>query len=472
MAQAKALKPLFDEIVDAIHEKDGESDGISAAEFPARIRAIPSAGYTLVISFDAEFRGESYTVTGPDFWEYGTVTESLEERVAVAKGNATYTVTASNRAGREFSVTVLLGEAYGEYTVKLEAYHIWGVSWDGSAASKLTRTDDAALFSDPVPAVGDGSGSSPFDRVSPWRGMARVQDGENELVAIPKYWLRVQHAPFRVQISDKPLDGFQVSPAHRDREDGQGERDVVYIGRYACDTEYKSRSGYAPKTNTSLNTFRLEIHRLGDAYWQADFALQLTWWYLYLVEYADWDGQSAIGLGVVDASVPVNNGGTDSMRYHTGRAAGENGHVAVQYRNIESPWGNITECRDGIVANGTSIYTYNNPANFSSAYNGAGSTNRSTKTPAKGGTVKSMGYDNGDPSFIFPDAVTETANTYITDYFNYYGAGEHAVYVGYGVGSGTKAGPFATGTSRTAAGAYQDQGSRLMKLPLLREKGG
>lgn len=37
-----ALKPLFDSIVDAIHEKDGLADGIAAVDFPRRIREIPS----------------------------------------------------------------------------------------------------------------------------------------------------------------------------------------------------------------------------------------------------------------------------------------------------------------------------------------------------------------------------------------------------------------------------------------------
>lgn len=36
------LKRLFNEIVDAIHEKDGQTDGIAAKDFPERIRMIPA----------------------------------------------------------------------------------------------------------------------------------------------------------------------------------------------------------------------------------------------------------------------------------------------------------------------------------------------------------------------------------------------------------------------------------------------
>ncbi len=41
------LRPLFQAIAGAIREKDGSSEPIPAAEFPARIRAIPTAGILL-----------------------------------------------------------------------------------------------------------------------------------------------------------------------------------------------------------------------------------------------------------------------------------------------------------------------------------------------------------------------------------------------------------------------------------------
>ena len=34
-----------------------------------------------------------------------------------------------------------------------ESIHIYGAEWDGSSTTSWTRTDDSALFSDPVPAV-------------------------------------------------------------------------------------------------------------------------------------------------------------------------------------------------------------------------------------------------------------------------------------------------------------------------------
>lgn len=56
--------------------------------------------------------------------------------------------------------------------------------------------------------------------------MTIVMDGNNVLVKIPKYWIKVSHASLKVQITDKAAPGYQVSPAHRDRGDGKGERDI------------------------------------------------------------------------------------------------------------------------------------------------------------------------------------------------------------------------------------------------------
>jgi len=46
---------------------------------------------------------------------------------------------------------------------------IYGVEWDwtSSGQTKGTRTDAAASFGDPSPAVNNGSGSSPFDNLMP-----------------------------------------------------------------------------------------------------------------------------------------------------------------------------------------------------------------------------------------------------------------------------------------------------------------
>lgn len=387
---------------------------------------------------------------------------STGSAVFTVREAGTYTITAT-KSGQEASGTVQITASGQSKTLSLAYVHIYSASWDGSSTTKLTRGDDAALFTDPVPAVGNGAGSSPFDNRLPWSGMTKATDGNNVLVKIPKYWVKVSHAPFKVQIADKATPGYQVSPAHQDRGDGKGERDVVYIGRYECDGSYMSRSGQAPKVSTDIGTFRSGIHGLGANYWQADFALQLTWWFLYIVEYADWNGQTAIGQGNVSSGAKINTGATDSMSYHTGRAAGTDGRTAVQYRNIENPWGNVREWRDGIIFSDANISTYNNPANFADTYNGTGAVVRSNKRHTASDWIKAWGYDSSDPSFIYPSAGGGSDATFVPDYC-YYLTGTRALYVGGDYNNGSYAGPFYL-NSYAPSSVYPNLGSRLQKLP-------
>ena len=54
--------------------------------------------------------------------------------------------------------------------------NIYGAKWGGSSNPAWTRTDAAAGFPDPNPAVNNGNGSSPFDDLMPWSGMEVVDD--------------------------------------------------------------------------------------------------------------------------------------------------------------------------------------------------------------------------------------------------------------------------------------------------------
>jgi hypothetical protein len=78
-----------------------------------------------------------------------------------------------------------------------------------------------------------------------------------------------------------------ISPAHRDR--GEGEKDFVYIGRYHSDDNYKSISRKRPINYITRATARVNTHKLGSGYWQLDISMWITIWFLYLVEFANWD---------------------------------------------------------------------------------------------------------------------------------------------------------------------------------------
>ena len=69
----------------------------------------------------------------------------------------------------------------------------------------------------------------------------------------------------KLQIADKATPGFHVSPAHADRGDGKGERDIVYIGRYHCGADWKSKTRVMPKASITSSAARTGIHSLGEA---------------------------------------------------------------------------------------------------------------------------------------------------------------------------------------------------------------
>lgn len=282
---------------------------------------------------------------------------------AVADGTAAVTVTlaeGNNYLGSTATLSVsvqTVGPSSG----------IYGVSWDKSSSTTLSRTDDAALFTDPVPAVSNGNGSSPFDTIAPWSGMVRETVDGNAMVKIPKFYYKWTDdtGSLKLQISPTQQTGFHVSPAHADRGDGSGERAYVYVGRYHCSSGYTSKTGVMPLGNITRATARTGCANLGTGYYQLDYAMIWTIRMLYLVEYADWDSQKVIGFGCSPSAAKVNMGYTDSMTYHTGTdAANRTTYGGTQYRYIEGLWDNVYDWCDGITLSSRNPYVTLNPANY------------------------------------------------------------------------------------------------------------
>lgn len=346
--------------------------------------------------------------------------------------------------------------------------HIYGVEWDWTSGgpTKGTRTDDAASFGDPNPAVNNGNGSSPFDDIMPWAGMVIYNDATaGTLVAIPKYyykWTRTGSA-MKLQISPDPQDGFFVSPAHADRGDGQGERDYVYVGRYHCNTSYKSQAGSQPAANMTRAAARSSIHNLGSTYWQYDFAMYWTIMMLYLVEYADWNSQATIGYGCSPSNAKFNMGATDNMVYHTGTsAASRTTYGSVQYRHIEGLWDNVYDWCDGIRFSGSTVYCIANPASFSDT---SGGTNVGTRATSSGYI---SGWTNptadGFEYALYPNAVSGSETTYVCDYCSYHSSGV-VLDVGGNYNQSQNLGAFCLVGYYAASGQSTYIGCRLMKLP-------
>ena len=378
---------------------------------------LPNTGLMpeLIVTFNA---GSVITAVCGDQTVTATATDGTAVMALPGYGVWTVSATKDGVKSKEAVVTV---DAVKQYAVTLQYPTIYGVVWDGTSTTAWTRTDDAALFTDPVPAVNNGSGSSPFDNLQPWAGMVRVTDEEaGELVAIPKFWYKFTKSgnTLKLQIADGQVDGFYVSPAHADRGDGKGERDIVYVGRYHCHTSnYKSQTGGKPKASITRSAARSGIHNLGTTIWQFDLAMRQTIQMLYLVEFADWNSQTKIGYGCGNDSATENMGATDGMLYHTGtmQTSRTTYGVGVQYRYIEGLWDNVYDWMDGCYYNSNGLNIIMNPNNFSDSANGTLVGKPSSGYP----TVMSVADASG-VQWMYPTTANDSNTTYIPDIWVFY----------------------------------------------------
>lgn len=434
------------------------------------------------VSANVTTSGQSYTATVA--FTTLDVTAPSGSSITVNQGSTTLTGTSSGAAvkfylpaGGSWTVTATKGSetatdtvsvtAYASKAVELTFVKIYGVTWDKTTKTTLSRTDDAALFTDPTPALNGAGGSSPFDNRLPWSGMVKETVDGNALVKIPKFWYKWTDASgtLKLQIADKAVAGFHVSPAHADRGDGKGERDFVYIGRYKCDTNYNSKTGQSPKVNITRSAARTGIKALGTGYFQQDFAMFWTTRMLYLVEFADWDGQKVIGFNCGNNSAVEKTGSTDSMTYHTGttKASRETYGVGVQYRWIEDPWGSALEWCDGIRFSGADVYVFNNPNDFADA---SGGTKTGTR-PTSNGNITGWGVPttSGLEWALYPSAVSGSDYTVaVADHCIYFSSGA-VLYIGGYYYQNRNCGPFFLVGDSTATNSSGSRAARLQKLP-------
>jgi len=421
-----------------------------------RTKTLTLTYYTLTVTVKA---GSTVTAQCGDKTVSGTVPESGSIKLYLPIAG-TWTVTAT--LGDETAEGSLEVSEYKDYPLELAYTHIYGASWDGTSTTKWSRTDEAADFTDPVPYVaGASSYGSPFDNLQPWAGMVKSERTGGTMVSIPKFWYKLTQngRGMSIQIADRAVEGYSVSPAHMDRGDGHGERDVVYIGRYHCNDSYKSGIG-SPRANMTRSSARANIHGLGSAIWQCDFAMRFTLWLLYIVEFADWNSQAKIGYGCGNNSSPQSMGYTDSMPYHTGTTQSSRTAYGygTQYRNIEGLWDNVLDWCDGCYNNSDGLNIILNPSKFSDSSGGTAVGVPSNGYPSAFAVKATGGY----PLFI-PTAANGRAETYSCDFWGF-GSSYPCLSVGGSYGQSANRGLFYVNYS-SVSNTYGDIGCRLQELP-------
>lgn len=405
----------------------------------------------------------------------GTITAtsnntSVAKIKSINQSTGVVTVESVNDTTGTAKITVKVAEgtnykAASDTTVNVTAAFvtIYGVEWDWTSggSTRGKRTDAAASFGDPSPAVNNGSGSSPFDNLMPWSGMVKETRSGGVEVKEPKYWFKWTKTgkKLKLQIADGYVEGFSVDPVNRDRGDGLGELDYSYIGRYHCASGYKSTTGAAQQVNITRSQARTGIHNLGANFWQMDFA---QFWYvnmLFLVEFADWNGER-IGRGCSTSNSKMNNGQTDAMGYHTGTtAANRDSYGFTQYRNIEGWWDNVYDWMDGCYYNSNGLNVISNPNNFSDSANGTLVGTPSSGYPSDFTIPTASGLEWA----LFPSAANGSQTTYVPDSW-YFSGSNPCLFHGGSYSQNQGHGPFCVSYSGTSvSGGYI--GCRLQERP-------
>lgn len=391
----------------------------------------------------------------------GAINQTTGEVTVNSVGDTTGTATIKVKVAESANY---LAPADKDVPVKAQFVTIYGVEWDwtSSGPTKGTRTDAAAGFSDPNPAVNNGNGSSPFDNLMPWAGMVKETRTGGVMVKEPKYWYKWTKTgkKLKLQIADGPVEGFHVDPVNMDRGDGLGELNFSYIARYHCASgTYKSETNKAQQVSITRSAARTSIHNLGANIWQMDFAQM---WYvgmLFLVEFADWNGER-IGRGCSASGSKENNGKTDAMQYHTGTtAANRDTYGYTQYRNIEGWWDNVYDWMDGCYYNSNGLNVIKNPNQFSDSANGT----LVGKPVAGYPSDFTIPTQSGLEWALFPSAAAGSTTNYVPDYW-YFSGSFPCLRRGGSYSQGQGHGPFYVGCSG-ASGASTSIGCRLQERP-------
>ena len=487
---------ILDEPSADIAARSGDASAINAGSYTKTYTLTDSTNYEWATSFDGNLSwsigkapaglslsADSATLNASNPTETISISTDSDGALSasssdtgVATGSisgSTLTISSVNSASGTATITVSQAESTnyqaGTATVSVTAQFIsvYGVSWDGTSTTAWTRTDDAALFSDPVPYLsGAQDYGSPFDGLSPWKDMVRVTDAAaGEMVKIPKFWYKISQSGsgLNIQIADGEKEGFSVCPACMDRGDGNGEHDYVLVGRYHCATStYKSTTGVKPAASATRSTFRSSIKNLGTGIYMMDWATRFTIWLLYLVEFADWNSQLKIGYGCGNNSATENMGYTDSMPYHTGttKSSRTTYGLGTQYRYIEGLWDNVRDWIDGCYNNSSGLNIILDPTKASDSSNGI-----SVGTPTSGyPTAFTLKNVNGTfPLFIASAANNGSDSTYSCDSW-YFDASVPCVDAGGGYSQSLYCGLFFFNYS-AASSSYASLGSRSMKFP-------
>lgn len=421
----------WDSKQDGLRGKKGQLVGFTADNVPGAVDASSGGGGSYItLTFASDFVGQAWTLSGGGETYTGTVDSSLTATVSVLGINTTYTLSAA-LSGTTYTAEVTTKDYFTALNIELSYANVFGVCWDTSNSStalmRLTPETDPyglvtkSVTTEPKPAVGTGSGSSPFDSYAPWSGIKECnlnnagvvtawkgdsgfsRSNNFTMVFIPEFYVAAKRDGTKqyFYVSDKPKTGMTKHP-------GSGK----YVGRY---TIPGSKSGVTSTVNITRTTARSNAKKNGDKWHLYDFATYCAIIFLYVVEFADWNPQNKIAYGrAKNQSSAVTSGKTDTMVYHTGTGGSKisDGAAACQYRWLENLWGNLAQWVDGINISRRVAFCCTDPSKYeddtADGYTNIG------ELPNSDGFITDLTVTNN--GLLIPKAVGGSDTTYIPDY--------------------------------------------------------
>ena len=194
--------------------------------------------------------------------------------------------------------------------------------------------------------------------------LEKIQDGKGYHMRKARYY-----------VSDVPKPGFKIHPAF---VRNSLVKDKIYLSAYEGSIYDESAGTYLladeqiadfnadklssianakPASGLTQNLTRANMRKLannrGAGWQQRDVLCASASQMLMMIEYAAFNMQSAIGLGVVNKPSGEGNeseltGATSNLGNASGMAVGTNGLVSISYRGEENFWGNIWKWIDGL----------------------------------------------------------------------------------------------------------------------------
>lgn len=221
----------------------------------------------------------------------------------------------------------------------------------------------------------------------------------------------------RYYICDTKKEGFKVHPAF---EVGEDIREYIYLSAYEAsrnaDNTLMSIVDAIPSTKYNINSFRSMSNSIGDNWGICNITTFSLSQLLFLIEYATFNSQSALGFGYTNRTIPSGNnilaviskaGRTKSLGNTSGEITADDGYSSISYRGEENIYGNVWCAVDGMLLNGNNkneIYISKNRQNYGSI-----DTNLyfklnfiATKT---NGYISAFGYDSKFDYLFIPTEV-------------------------------------------------------------------